>query len=328
MTSFLFITRSNTYEQSVSEEVSGTIGSSFSPHNEFGISSSVTYSASQQETMSWTTTQSSENRQSKALMEQKTSESGVTNTGGNIAVLLKVQNRGYQTVTLSNMTISALQVDPKDLTQVQLVSGMDYDTASGSFPTFDITPNGAMIFSEIADVLTVYGVFAEEPMHGGSMVLWFKADPTLSSSAGGLLYDQIITYDDGSSDLLNQYSVIYPDALWIFGDGYARHAFFPTQYQLPEALSFADWHMLVVVAEEETVGGGMKKFSVYFDAQLYGSVSVEPDVRFVTDEPWTFAGPDSAYGLAGEFIGAMDDIRFFRRVLDSEEVKLLYESQE
>ncbi len=140
-TSATTLTHSHTYEQSVGEELSSTLGSTGGTSG-FDISSSTTYSVNQQETMSWTSTQSSENSNSRAVMQQSTSEQGVTNSNGNIAVLLKVKNHGYQTITLSNMTITALQVDPGDPTREKLVTGMDYDTTAGAFPSFDIAPNG------------------------------------------------------------------------------------------------------------------------------------------------------------------------------------------
>ena len=50
-------------------------------------------------------------------------------------------------------------------------------------------------------------------------------------------------------------------------------------------------------------------------------------MQFLTT-PWKFAGP-SIYSVGlGEYLGGLDDIRFFKRALDSEEVRLLYEAQQ
>ena len=637
------LTHSHTYEQSVGEELSSTFGSTGGTSG-FDISSSTTYSQSQQETMSWTNTQSSENRNSRAVMQQSTSESGVTNSNGNIAVLLKVQNHGYQTITLSNMTITALQVDPNDPTREKLVAGMDYDTSAGSFPTFDIAPNGesnslpftaqialgktydllgdsrnlsiepttwnitdqdgrsythnltnvharsaqviidyagaagreienhyvatvtdfgrnrisaatalgqiikatytegassptytgthsgllsvrnvasddsvhgywvvihnyldsdgithlsktydslkgayslndillakgevlhlmyyedkdgdgigsreeflhgtsdnnadsdsdglsdydeirggwdvpvtstmtrkvysdptlkdvdndalddgderlkgtnpnkkdtdndgvldysdttltvedmqetaflplksseindatingsvgatgsyefmsdrfgnagaALNFTDGANEIEVSNVYSAQPLHGASMVFWIKVDPTLPVN-GWNLYEQRVDPSEPSYDrFANQFFWLYQDGFTIHGDYADHHSFYPIQNETFETFQFADWHMIAIIAEEESVGGGMSKFSVYYDGQLYGSVSNNsPLVQFLTT-PWKFAGP-SIYSVGlGEYLGGLDDIRFFKRALDSEEVRLLYEAQQ
>jgi hypothetical protein len=86
--------------------------------------------------------------------------------------------------------------------------------------------------------------------------------------------------------------------------------------------------MIAIVGEEESVGGGMSKFSVYYDGQLYGSVSNNsPLVRFTTDT-WEFASTTLYNVGLGEYHGGLDDIRYFKRALDSEEVRLLYEAQQ
>lgn len=134
------VSSTDTHEQSVGEEVSGTIGASASFPG-FGLSSSTTYTKNQQETLSWSQSQARENETFRENTKSQTSEQGVTNASGDINVLLKVKNNGYQTVTLSNLTLTALEVNPNNPTQPQLVSGLDYDTSAGSFPTFDIAPN-------------------------------------------------------------------------------------------------------------------------------------------------------------------------------------------
>lgn len=637
------LTHSHTYEQSVGEEVSSTLGSSGGTSG-FDVSSSTTYSVSQQETMSWTSTQSSENRNSRAVMQQATSESGVTNSNGNIEVLLKVQNRGYQTITLSNMTITALQVDPTDPAEVKLVTGMDYDTTAGAFPTFDIGPNGesnslpfsaqialgktydllqdsrnlsiepttwnitdqdgrsythnltnvharsaqvvidyagaagreienhyvatvtdfgqnrisaATALSQIikaeytegvsspaytgsnngllsvrnvasddsvhgywvaihnyldtdgitrlsktydslkgayslndiqlakgevlhlmyyedkdddgigsreeflhgtsdnnadsdndglsdydeirggwdvpvtrtltrkvysdptlkdidndaledgderlkgtnpnkkdtdndgvldttdttltvedmqetaflplasgeindagingsvgvtgsyghttdrfgnanaalnitndGDQIEVSGVFTAEPLHGASMVLWFKADPTLPANGWNLYQQRLDPADPNYNHSANQFFWMFPGGFTVFGDPGDRHSVFTNQNELFDTLSFADWHMIVIVGEEESVGGGMSKFTVYYDGQLYSSVSNNsPLVKFATGI-WEFAGATVYNVNVTNYLGGLDDIRYFKRALDSEEVGLLYEARQ
>lgn len=637
-TSSTTLTHAYTYEQSVGEEVSGTVGSTGGTSG-FDISSNVTYSQSQQETMSWTDEQSQENSTSLAQMQSETSQFGVTNTGGEISVLLKVRNRGFQTITLSSMTITALQVDPRDPTRQKLVTGMDYDTSSGSFPTFDIGPNaesnnlpftadmtlgktydllrdsrnlsiepttwnitdqdgrsythnltnvnaraaqviidyagaagreienhfvatvtdfqvnrisaptalatilkvpytegissptytgtntgllsvrnvvnddsvdgrwvvvhnyldtdgitrlsktydstrgdyslddiqlakgevlhlmyfqdqdgdgvgsreeflhgtsdtdsdsdndGLSDFEEIkggwevpltktlnrtvyshpkvndadndalldgaertkgtdpnrkdtdndgvldttdttltiADMqevaflpltsttindasinpglgtsgstygnttdrfgaanaalnittdahrLNVSNIYVSAPTHGATMVMWIKVDPTLPSN-GWNLYEHDGNTADGIAD---QFFWVFPSGFTVFGDPADRHSVFVSQNELFTTLPFADWHMLAMVGEEESVGGGMTRFNVYYDAQLYTSVSnASPLVQFLTN-PWYFAGPTSYATGVEEYRGGLDDIRFFKRALDSEEVRLLYEA--
>ncbi len=642
-TSATTLTHSHTYEQSVGEELSSTLGSTGGTSG-FDISSSTTYSVSQQETMSWTSTQSSENSNSRAVMQQSTSEQGVTNSNGNIAVLLKVQNHGYQTITLSNMTITALQVDPNDPTREKLVTGMDYDTTAGAFPSFDIAPNGesnslpftaqialgktydllndsrnlsiepttwnitdqdnrsythnltnvnarsaqviidydgvngreienhyvatvtdfsqnrisaatalskiikadytegvssptyngtnkgllsvrdvasddsvhgywvvihnyldtdgitrlsktydslkgayslddiqlakgevlhlmyyedkdgdgigsreeflhgtsdnnadsdsdglsdydeirggwdvpvtktmtrkvysdptlkdvdndaledgderlkgtnpnkkdtdndgvldttdttltvedmqetaflplasseindatingsvgvtgsygyttdrfgnanaALSITNDADQIEVTSVFVAEPLHGASMVLWFKADPTLPADGWNLYQQRLNPADPNYDNIANQFFWMYPSNFTIFGDSNDRHSFWSNHNELFDTLAFADWHMIAIVGEEESVGGGMSKFSVYYDGQLYGSVSNNsPLVRFTTDT-WEFASTTLYNVGLGEYHGGLDDIRYFKRALDSEEVRLLYEAQQ
>jgi hypothetical protein len=86
--------------------------------------------------------------------------------------------------------------------------------------------------------------------------------------------------------------------------------------------------MTAMVGEEEAVGDGMKKFTVYFDGELYSSVSHPVTlVEFLTT-PWVFAG-ESSLSLGNEqYRGAIDDIRFFKRALDSEEIRLLFEANQ
>jgi len=642
-TSATTLTHSHTYEQSVGEELSSTLGSTGGTSG-FDISSSTTYSVNQQETMSWTSTQSSENRNSRAVMQQATSESGVTNSNGNIAVLLKVQNHGYQTVTLSNMTITALQVDPNDPTREKLVTGMDYDTTAGAFPTFDIAPNAesnslpftadinlgktydllqdsrnlsvepttwnitdqdgrsythyltnvharsaqviidydgvngreienhyvatvtdfgqnrisaatalstiikapytegtssptftaahsgllsvrdvasddsvhgywvvvhnyldtdgttrlsktydsydgayslddiqlakgevlhlmyyqdkdddgigsreeflhgtsdndadtdndglsdydeirggwdvpvtktmtrkvysdptlkdvdndaledgderlkgtnpnkkdtdndgvldttdttltvedmqetaflplsmsqindagingsvgatgsygfmtdrfgnadaALQFSDDANQLDVDNMYTSEPVHGASLVLWIKVDPTLPANGWNLYQQRLNPLDPNYNNVANQFFWIFPAGFTVFGDQSDHHSVFSQQNELFDTLQYADWHMLAMVGEEESVGGGMSKFSVYFDGQLYSSVSNNsPLVRFMTTT-WEFASA-SLYNVGlGEYHGGIDDIRYFKRALDGEEVRLLYEAQQ
>lgn len=136
------LTTSQTQQQSTSEELSATLGSSGGSSG-FDVSSSTTYSQSVQNSLSWTQEQTRENRQSLSRMQETTSTSGVTTENGTIAVSLRVRNRGYQTITIDNLTVTAFEVDANDPSRQRVVSGMDYDTAFGSFPTFDIGPNAS-----------------------------------------------------------------------------------------------------------------------------------------------------------------------------------------
>lgn len=628
---------SQTQAQSTTEELSSTIGSSGGTSG-FNISSDITYSQSIQNSMSWTQTQTQENRTALTQMKANTSEKGVTNKNGNISVLLKVRNRGYQTVTLSSMTITALQVDPRDPTRQKLVTGMDYDTSTSSFPTFDIGPNaqsntlpfvaemslgktfellensrnlsiepttwnivdqdgrsythnltnvdaraaqviidyagfagreienhytatvtdfgsnrisaataltdilkvpytvgtnsatytgtnsgllsvrnvvsddainsrwllihnfldtdgitrlsktydskvGAydldsiqiaknevlhllyivdedgdgigsreeflngtsalladtdsdgltdfqeiregwdipvtktltrMVFSnptvsdadndalldgdelnkgthpnkrdtdndgvlddrdttlsiadmqevaflplaqnllndsvinsnvgisgsfghmldrfgnvsaalnitQVADQLDVTGVYDIAPSNGATLILWIKVDPNLPANGWNLYEHEAPAEIRG---VASQFFWLYPEGFWVSGDHGGRHFVFPNQNELFTSLPFADWHMLAMVSEEEIVNDGMKKFSVYYDGGLYSSVSHSATLVALTTQPWHFAGLTSYNVGLEQYRGGLDDIRFFDRTLDSEEIKLLYE---
>jgi hypothetical protein len=629
------LTNSYTYEQSVGEEVSGSLGATGGSSG-FNVTSNTTYSANQQETMSWTDTQSQENSTFQENTEAETSEYGVTNTGGLLSVLLRVRNDGFQTVTLQNLTVTAKQVDPGNPGEQELVAGMDYDTSSGAFPQFDIPPNSesndlpfkadltlgkiyallrdsrnlsiepttwnildaesrsythnltnvharaaqvvidydgvndraienhyvatvtdfqqnrisaATAMSEIikaaytegassatytgpnagllsvrdvdnddsvngrwvaihnfldtdgitrksitydstrgayslddidlakgevlhlmyfqdqdhdglgsreeflhgtrpeladtdsdmisdfdeiktgwdvpvtrtltrkvysdplsndldndglldgaervkgtnpskrdtdnngvldtsdstltvaamrevaflplaqtgindaslnpsvittgsfghtvdrfgnadaamsitadAEQLRVQNAFASSPGNGATLVLWVKVDPNLPTN-GWNLYEH-----EDPVNLAWQFFWVFPSGFTAFGDGNDRHSVFVTQNELFSTLPFADWHMLAMVGEENAVNDGMKTFKVYYDGQLYASVFHPTTlVQFYAD-PWTFAGPSSYNVGLSEYRGAIDDVRYFRRSLDEEEINLLYEA--
>jgi len=53
------------------------------------------------------------------------------------------------------------------------------------------------------------------------------------------------------------------------------------------------------------------------------------ETKRVALDPWIFAGPTSYnVGIDEEYRGAIDDIRFFRRSLDEEEINLLFDAQQ
>ena len=631
------LTNSHTYEQSVGEEVSSTLGSTGGTSG-FDISSSVTYSQNQQETMSWSETQARENSTFRENTESETSQQGVTNTGGVLSVLLRVQNTGFQTITLQNLTVTAKQVDPRNPTELELISGMDYDTSSGAFPSFDIGPNSASndlpftadltlgkIYSlleesrnlsiepttwnildadgrsythnltdvnaraaqviidydgvggrlsenhyvatvtdfqsnritaatALADIIntpytegststtftgtntgllsvrdvanddsvsgrwvvihnyldtdgitrnsitydatrgdyslddielakgeilhlmyfqdqdgdglgsreeflhgtspdnpdtdndlvsdfdeiktgweipvtrnltrrvysnplandadndglldgaelakgthpdkrdtdnngvldtsdvpltvdameesaflplsstsivdttinpatttvgtyghtddrfgsangavsigadpeqfTVDNAFDSVPANGATLVMWIKVDPNLPSN-GWNLYEH-----DDPINAARQFFWIYPAGFTVFGDPFDRHSVFTNQNTLFNTLPFADWHMVAMVGIEDVINEGMKTFKVYYDGQLYTSVTHPTTLVDFDLEPWIFAGASSYNVGLSEYRGAIDDIRFFRRSLDEEEINLLYESEQ
>ncbi len=133
-------TTSQTSTESVGVEVSGTSGIEFSLDN-FGGSYSATVSESWEKSFSWTKSQSVENRRAHEKSVTATSSASVTQTGGEIALTLKVKNQGFQVVTLTNLSISALETDPRDATTVSVIGNLDFDTSFGSFPEIDIEPN-------------------------------------------------------------------------------------------------------------------------------------------------------------------------------------------
>jgi len=631
------LSNSFTYEQSVGEEVSASLGSTGGTSG-FNVTSGVTYSQNQQETMSWNETQSRENSAFQESTESESSEQGVTNTGGVLSVLLRVQNQGFQTITLQNLTVTAKQVDPNNPGEQQLIAGMDYDTSSGAFPRFDIegnresadlpfktdltlgkiyallrdsrnlsiqpttwnildpegrsythnltnvnarsaqviidyddindraienhyvatvtdfqqnrisaatalseiiradytegvssttysgthtgllsmrdvnnddaisgrwvmihnfldtdgitrksitydsmkgsysladiqiakgevlhfmyyqdqdndglgsreeflhgtlpnnpdsdgdlmsdfeeiktgwtvpvtqtltrtvfsnpldddvdndglldglerdrgtnpnkrdtdndgvldssdgnlsvadmqevvllplsesqindsalnagldvagvfthtadrfgNANAAMNITADTDELSIGDVFASLPANGATLVLWVKVDPNLPSN-GWNLYE----HKESTNNLARQFFWVFPDGFTVFGDGNDRHSVFANQNELFTTLPFADWHMLAMVSEEDAVNEGMKTFKVYYDGQLYSSVSHPTTLVDFAMESWVFAGA-SSYGGLEQYRGAIDDIRFFKRSLDEEEINLLFNMQQ
>ena len=83
-----------------------------------------------------------------------------------------------------------------------------------------------------------------------------------------------------------------------------------------------------MVGVEDAVNEGMKTFKVYYDGQLYTSVSHPATLVDFTLDPWIFAGASSYNVGLDQYRGAIDDIRFFKRSLDEEEIKLLFEAQQ
>ncbi|NOZ52702.1 MAG: LamG domain-containing protein [Gammaproteobacteria bacterium] len=632
------LTNSFTYEQSVGEEVSSSL-SSTGGSSGFNVTSNVTYSQNQQETMSWNKTQSRENSTFQENTESETSEQGVTNTGGVLSVLLRVQNQGFQTITLQNLTVTAKQVDPNNPGEQQLISGMDYDTSFGAFPQFDIegnkessdlpfttdltlgkiyallrdsknltiqpttwnildpegrsythnltnvnarsaqviidydrangraienhyvatvtdfqqnrisaatalseiiradytegvssstysgthngllsvrdvnnddavsgrwvmihnfldtdgitrksitydstkgsysladiqiakgevlhfmyyqdqdgdglgsreeflhgtlpnnadsdgdqmsdfeeikigwvvpvtqdltrtvfsdplendvdndglldglerdrgtnpnkrdtdndgildssdgnlsvadmqevaflplsesqifdnalnaglsatgvfshttdrfgNANAAMNITADADELIVADIFASAPDNGATLVLWIKVDPNLPTN-GWSLYE----HKEPVNNLARQFFWIYPSGFTVFGDGSDRHSVFTNQNELFTTLPFADWHMLAMVGEEDAVNDGMKTFKVYYNGQLYANVSHPTTLVDFALDAWIFAGASSYNVGLDQYRGAIDDIRFFKRSLDEEEINLLFDAQQ
>jgi hypothetical protein len=83
-----------------------------------------------------------------------------------------------------------------------------------------------------------------------------------------------------------------------------------------------------MVGVEDAVDDGMKTFNVYYDGQLYASVSHPTTlVEFYTYD-WIFGGLSSYSVGLSEYRGAIDDIRFFKRSLDSDEISLLYQQRQ
>jgi len=186
------------------------------------------------------------------------------------------------------------------------------------------TADAALMITDDAQRIDVSNVFSAAPAHGATLVMWVKVDPTLPA-LGWNLYEHR-NPGPGTTNA-DQFFWIFPTGFTVFGDGFDRHSVFANQNELFATLPFADWHMLAMVGEEKTVAGGMLTFNVYYDGQLYSSVSNPTTTVQLTTNPWYFAGPSSYSVDLGEYRGALDDVRFFKRALDGEEVALLYQAE-
>jgi len=117
------VSTSNTSEDSQSLEVGG------SPFPRGGISV----------TNSWTLEQTRENRRAYSKAVSETSSSSVEKTGGEIAVTLKVENQGFQVITLPSLTVAALQATTSNPVALIPVGNLQFD---GQFSPLEIAPNG------------------------------------------------------------------------------------------------------------------------------------------------------------------------------------------
>jgi hypothetical protein len=155
------------------------------------------------------------------------------------------------------------------------------------------------------------------------MMFWMQIDPNLSSS-GFNVYEHKNIGDFGAE----QFMWVYPSGMQIFGNPFDRYSFFSTWDDGVDQFPFANWHMVTIVGEELTVGEGMRSFKVYINGQFFGERTQGVDRGFVHffNRPWFFAGPTSYNVGLSEYRGNLDDIRFFKRSLDEEEVRMLYEN--
>lgn len=182
------------------------------------------------------------------------------------------------------------------------------------------TADAAVEFTEDLHELTINNAFSDDVSNGASLVFWVKVDPNLPNNGWSLYENQY------APDNAQQFFWVYPSGFTVFGDRGDRHSIFTSQNTLFSSVSFANWHMIAIVGEEDAVNEGMKTFRVYYDGQIYGEVSHPTTlVEFDTDSPWIFAGTTSYNVGLDEFRGAIDDMRFFHRALDDEEIQLLYE---
>jgi len=134
------VSSSQTTTESLGVEVSETGTAEFSLDN-FGGSYSATVTENWEQSLSWTKSQSLENRRAYSRATTATTSKSVTNTSGQIAVTLKVKNRGFQVVTLTNLSLAALQTDPRNPSAISPIGNLDFDTSLGAFPEIDIEPN-------------------------------------------------------------------------------------------------------------------------------------------------------------------------------------------
>lgn len=89
-------------------------------------------------TNSWTREQVRENRRAQSRALTATSDSSVTTTGGEIAVSLKVINEGFQTVTLSSLSVAAFEAAQPGRNSLVPIGNLQFD---GTFDAIQIGPN-------------------------------------------------------------------------------------------------------------------------------------------------------------------------------------------
>jgi hypothetical protein len=206
-----------------------------------------------------------------------------------------------------------------------------------AFGSTSLTPSGATFTSDRfcranaalrttgATPMQLTGAFRSTPSHGATMAFWFKADPTLPSG-GWNLYE----HRPAGQNTADQFMWLYRDGMTAFGDGFDRHSVFSHQQDVAGkiALEFARWHLVTIVGEEEVIGEGMKRFSVYFDGQLYAARRHSTTLVQFLMEPWFFGGTSSYAVPVQPYRGAFDDLRFFPRALDADEVRTLFDGQQ
>jgi hypothetical protein len=174
------VSTSNTSEDSQSLEVGG------SPFPRGGISV----------TNSWTLEQTRENRRAYSKAVSETSSSSVEKTGGEIAVTLKVENQGFQVITLQSLTVAALQATTSNPVALIPVGNLQFD---GQFSPLEIVPNGetpgTLIFRRELSLGKALDLLADS----NSIVL--QASAWQATDAEGRSFTHSLT-DIGSKDAL------------------------------------------------------------------------------------------------------------------------------
>lgn len=131
----------------------------------FGGSYTYTHTTTKETSFSWSEEQSVENSQSYTNESQNSSAAGVNYSAGSLAVTLKINNDGYQAVTLKNLSLSAVQTDPSDRSRfTSIVGNLAYDNGA---PFQDIpiaaksSTSNSLIFSADIDLGTALSLVKE-----------------------------------------------------------------------------------------------------------------------------------------------------------------------
>ncbi|MCK5689156.1 hypothetical protein KAI87_07795 [Myxococcota bacterium] len=118
-----------------------TFGSRWGDHFDINTGPNTYNSKTTEEnSFSWSETQSTENTQAYNESVAMSKEEGFTYNGGRLSMLVKVENNGNIAFTLSNLVLSALQVNAWGDEITSLVGNLSFDSIDGVFPETTLGP--------------------------------------------------------------------------------------------------------------------------------------------------------------------------------------------
>jgi hypothetical protein len=156
------VATSDTSANSIATEETHTVGVEFGYEAGIlgGASGKLKYdyshSTTTESSFSHTDEQRDENRQALSNSEAFEESNGISETGGELELNLRIRNDGDLAFRLDNLILGAVMVDPLNSGQILPVANLDIDTTFLSFPVTTLAPNqttGNLLFDN--DDLTV-----------------------------------------------------------------------------------------------------------------------------------------------------------------------------